>query len=29
MSGNLYYQYLFRYLDGLVCEVDSRRLVID
>lgn len=29
VSGNVYYQYLFRYLDGLLCEVDSRRLVID
>lgn len=25
----VYYQYLFKYLDGLACEIDNRRLVID
>lgn len=29
LSHNLYFQYLFRYLDGLACEIDSKRLVID
>jgi hypothetical protein len=25
----IYYQYLFKYLDSLPCEIDNRRLVID